>query len=281
MADPGNLERLDLVYGPTTWDVYDLLDVSLDPLGSDQLHDIADALLNPGDRVLDAGCRDGDHLIRIAERHEITGLGVEPVRRQVEAGLRAAAAGGVDRRISLTQGVINDLPARDEAFDFIWCRDVIEQVDQLESGLNELARVLRPGGTLLVYTTFATDLLCADERSMLSRHMGNVMANLDRMRVEELFDRSGLRAERVWEIGSEWREQAEEQHGAVSTSLLRLSRLRRRRSAIVAAHGREVYEHVEANLHWEVYQFLGKLEPVVYELRPRSSAISASSPRSG
>ena len=28
----------------------------------------------------------------------------------------------------------------------------------------------------------------------------------------------------------------------------------------------EVFEHIEANLHWEVFQFLGKLLPTVYVL---------------
>jgi len=42
-AEPGNLDRLVQVYGPATWDVYDQLDVTLDPAGSDSLfHDAAD-----------------------------------------------------------------------------------------------------------------------------------------------------------------------------------------------------------------------------------------------
>ena len=47
----------------------------------------------------------------------------------------------------------------------------------------------------------------------------------------------------------------------------RLSRLRRQRDLIIAQHGEDLYQHVDANLHWEVFQFLGKLLPVVYVLR--------------
>jgi len=39
----------------------------------------------------------------------------------------------------------------------------------------------------------------------------------------------------------------------------------------VAAHGEEIVAHVEANLHWEAYQFLGKLLPLVYVLRPKGA----------
>jgi len=52
----------------------------------------------------------------------------------------------------------------------------------------------------------------------------------------------------------------------VSKALLQLSRLRRLRDEIVSAHGQDVYDHIEANLHWEVFIFLGKLEPVIYVL---------------
>jgi hypothetical protein len=53
----------------------------------------------------------------------------------------------------------------------------------------------------------------------------------------------------------------------VSRALLRLARLRRQREDIVAHHGQDIYDQVEANLHWELFQFLGKLEPLVHVLR--------------
>jgi hypothetical protein len=34
----------------------------------------------------------------------------------------------------------------------------------------------------------------------------------------------------------------------------------------VAEAGEDIYAHVESNLHWLVYQFLGKLMPTVYVL---------------
>ena len=36
---PRNLERLTREYGPTTWDVYQVLDRSLNPRGLDSLHE--------------------------------------------------------------------------------------------------------------------------------------------------------------------------------------------------------------------------------------------------
>ncbi len=53
----------------------------------------------------------------------------------------------------------------------------------------------------------------------------------------------------------------------MSQALLRLARLRRQREAIVERFGLDIYDHVEANLHWLVYEFLGKLQPTMYILR--------------
>ena len=53
----------------------------------------------------------------------------------------------------------------------------------------------------------------------------------------------------------------------IARDLLRLARLRRQRDAIVEQAGEEIYGHIESNLHWLVYQFLGKLLPTIYVLR--------------
>ncbi len=104
---------------------------------------------------------------------------------------------------------------------------------------------------------------------MMRRHLGNIEANLDAGYVEAAFQRTGLEIEDKSVVGTEWREHAEERTQPASRALLRLARLRRQRDEIITGHGRDIYDHVEANLHWEVFQFLGKLQPVVYVLARR------------
>src|SRR5688572_9776665 len=81
---PGNMDRLARVYGPTTWDVYARLDQSLDPPGPDSLHELAGEYVRPGGAVLDAGCRDAKHLIRLVQATGVTGVGVDPVEIHIE-----------------------------------------------------------------------------------------------------------------------------------------------------------------------------------------------------
>jgi SAM-dependent methyltransferase len=272
-ADPAagasNLAQLSRVYSQETWSVYELLDRSLDPRSPDWLHARAGDYLTPGSVVLDAGCRDARHLVRMIQEHDVTGVGLEPVAIHVERARAAVAGAGLDGRIRIVQGVMDEFGFPAGYFDFIWCRDVLEQVDPLVPALQGMARVLRPGGHLLIYTTVVTDLLEPGEAAMLQRHLGNVWANLAESTIEAAFAAAGLVIQDKDVIGTEWREYAEERDHPSSTALLRLARLRRQRDAIIASHGEDIYRHVEANLHWEAFQLLGKLCPVVYVLRHR------------
>ena len=126
--------------------------------------------------------------------------------------------------------------------------------------------VPRPGGLLLCAATFATDLRSAEEAELLGQHLGNVPANLSEANLEAAFDRARFASERKDVIGTEWREHVEEERGTVSRALLRLSRLRRQRDTLSQRFGRDIYASVEANLHWEIFQFLGKLQQTVYVL---------------
>jgi SAM-dependent methyltransferase len=265
----GNRSQLSRVYSDETWRVYDALDQSLAPSGPDSLYDLAGEYVAAGSRLLDAGCRDAAHLIRLIQLYNVTGVGVDPVLVHIERANAAIEAAGVSDRAEVFIGAMQDLPFADGHFDFVWCRDVVEQVDDLDAALREVSRVLSPDGHLLVYATFATDRLSTEETELLNRHLGNVPGNLIEANVEAAFERAGFAVERKDVIGTEWREHVEEQRGVVSRALLRLSRLRRRREELARRFDPDIADSVEANLHWEIFQFLGKLVPVVYILRPR------------
>ena len=168
-----------------------MLDESLSPRGPDTLYDLAGSYLSAGSRLLDAGCRDATHLIALVERFDVTGAGVDPVEVHVERARSAIDAAGVADRVEVCVGALEALPFPDAHFDFVWCRDVLEQVDDLDRSLAESARVLRERGRMLVFTTFATGRLTLQDAALLDRHLGNVAENLD-----EAEGRGGLRTRR-------------------------------------------------------------------------------------
>jgi len=108
--------------------------------------DYADLWLNfPLGRVLDYGCANGDFLRRIADRAaECTGVDIDP-ERIAEA----------DPEIRSRLVVLDPdwpLPFDDGSFDTVVILEVIEHVRDERTVFKELARVLAPGGRLLLTT---------------------------------------------------------------------------------------------------------------------------------
>ena len=101
----------------------------------------AEAVVRPGDRVLDACCGTGD--LAVAARDaggDATGLDFsEPM---LERARRKAP------ELRWVAGDLLALPFADESFDAATVGFGVRNVDDLEAGLRELARVLRPGGRL-------------------------------------------------------------------------------------------------------------------------------------
>lgn len=261
-----HLDAVSRVYGPETWDVYDLLDLSLDPRGPEAMLNLGAERLTERSRVLDVGCRDASHLVELVRATGATGVGLDPVSRLVEQARKRVSEAALSDRIEIIEGVVQNIPYPDGSFDLVWCRDVLTVVEDLELALAEIARVLSPHGHLVVYTVVATERLEPMEAELLAQSLANVPGNLVEENVERAFDGAGLEIVLKNEVGTEWREYAEERSQPASQALLRLARLRRQRDRIIEQAGEPIYAHIEANLHWLVYQFLGKLLPVIYVL---------------
>jgi SAM-dependent methyltransferase len=262
-----HLRAVSRVYSPETWDVYELLDRSLDPRGPEMMLAAAAELLTPASVVLDVGCRDASHLIELVRASGGRGAGLDPLPQFVARSREAVAAAALENRIQIAEASMQAIPWPDASFDVVWCRDVIEIVEPLDAALAEVVRVLRPDGRLLLYTVFATDALEPKERELLAANLTLVPENLHEARVEAALTCAGLEVVTKDVIGTEWREHAEERTAPASRDLLRLARLRRRRDEVVELAGEEIYSHVESNLHWLAFQLLGKLRPTLYVLR--------------
>ncbi len=104
------------------------LDASLSPRGPDMLFDlVADLGFTPGAVVLDVGCGEGRHALRLSERFGFSVMGIDPVPRNIEVARAAAASIGDPPRISPTfeLGRAEHLAVRTATVDLIWCRDVL------------------------------------------------------------------------------------------------------------------------------------------------------------
>ncbi len=100
-----------------------------------------------GMRLLDVGCGDGALICAAAARGAmVAGIDADPAMltaarlRMAQAGLEAA----------LREGRVEGLPFPDASFDVVASVTVLCFVDDAERAVREMARVLRPGGRLVI-----------------------------------------------------------------------------------------------------------------------------------
>jgi ubiquinone/menaquinone biosynthesis C-methylase UbiE len=108
-------------------------------------------------RVLDVGCGTG-YLLRLLARRcpQATELaGIDPAPSMIEAAEGAAS----DQRLRFTVGVAERLPYPDGAFDLVVSTTSFDHWADQRAGLSECARILVPGGHLVLADLFSPLLL--------------------------------------------------------------------------------------------------------------------------
>jgi SAM-dependent methyltransferase len=119
-------------------------------------HDYREALILrrllpalPGPEVLNAGAGAGTLTLKLVDAGlRVTSVDASPrLCDRVAAALRAR---GAEAGNPVMPGDLQRLELPDAAFDAVVCAEVLEHLDDDAAALAELARVLRPGGLLLV-----------------------------------------------------------------------------------------------------------------------------------
>jgi SAM-dependent methyltransferase len=113
---------------------------------------IADLGLPEGSRGLDVGCGVGLFALWLAEAIGPRGrvVGIEPSRERVEAARAFVGQGPAASRLEFREGDATKLDAPDASFDWVWCGDVLHHIQETGRALGEFARVVRPGGRIVV-----------------------------------------------------------------------------------------------------------------------------------
>jgi ubiquinone/menaquinone biosynthesis C-methylase UbiE len=120
---------------------------------------VAELGLRDGDRVLDAGCGTGRALTPLRAAVGPSGVvaGVDLTPAMLEAAVRA----GRDRDGRLVLADVAALPLRSGSLDAVFGAGLISHLPHPAENLRELARVVRPGGTLALFHPIGRAALAA------------------------------------------------------------------------------------------------------------------------
>ncbi len=107
-------------------------------------------------QILDAGAGVTFFPYFLADRHEqieITCADADRTLAQIHAAIRNVSRG----RVHFGEADLRALPYSDRSFDAIYCLSVLEHTRRYDHVVEELHRVLRPGGTLIVSFDISVD----------------------------------------------------------------------------------------------------------------------------
>ncbi|HVZ73332.1 MAG TPA: class I SAM-dependent methyltransferase [Polyangia bacterium] len=133
---------------PTTRDYYDRFSANYEAERHHGYHRLIDELelelvrkYGAGKDVFEAGCGTG-LLLKEAATFARTAVGLDLSRGMLEPA-RA-------RGLRVVQGSLTDVPLPDASFDLVYSMKVLAHVPPIERAVAELARLVRPGGHLLL-----------------------------------------------------------------------------------------------------------------------------------
>ncbi|NPV07911.1 MAG: class I SAM-dependent methyltransferase [Anaerolineae bacterium] len=165
----------------------------------------------PMGTLVDVGSGPGHLLMDIARAHpNLKLIGVEPSADMVELARRNAEREGLGERIEFRAGDAHNLPFEDESVDFVVSSLSLHHWSAPNAGLQEIHRVLKPGGQLLIFDTrrdprrifywgvlFARQFVVPGPLREIEEPTGSILASYTPMEVSSMLEESPFHVRRI------------------------------------------------------------------------------------
>ena len=101
--------------------------------------------------IVDVGCGTGSALRHAATRAaNIILIGIDPVPRMIDIAKDYSKENETGYQIGFKVGSAEDLPLKDSIADIVFAFDSIDHWNNIQQGLNEIFRILRPRGRFII-----------------------------------------------------------------------------------------------------------------------------------
>ncbi len=106
--------------------------------------------LSRGAKVLDAGCGEGNVSFYLTKRHHLKAYGIDLLDFNIRRAQKSARSLNMPND-SFIRGSYQQLPYKDATFDGAYTMETLVHSPDYKVALNELYRVLKPGGKLVLF----------------------------------------------------------------------------------------------------------------------------------
>jgi len=162
------------IHSPTIEDAIEISGIeTLHPGGFDLTKRTAEvAELKPGMRVLDVSSGRGTQAIFYAENYGVHVTGLDISEKMIQSAADSARLSGISDRVSFILGDSQALPFSDNSFDAVINECAVGIPDDSQQVLNEMLRVVKPGGTVVIHESIWKSKLSYREKEELSERYG-------------------------------------------------------------------------------------------------------------
>jgi ubiquinone/menaquinone biosynthesis C-methylase UbiE len=144
--------------------------------------------LGEGDVILDVACGPGNFSRQFASRvGDGLVVGIDASRTMLARGAADLGPAGIDN-LALVRGDATALPFRDASFDGVCCFAALHLFADPFSGLDEMRRVLKPGGRIALMTSVRRQVTVSALKPVVERASGMRLFEADEI-VGALADR--------------------------------------------------------------------------------------------